>query len=184
MNMNMMHTMLLRYPKTLLTGRPGVGKTTLVKKIIDRMPSVSMDGFYTKEIRAKGTRLGFELQGLSGHRRVLAHVDVTGPNRVGKYGVDTAGFERYLAGSNLLRPDIDLIVIDEIGKMELFSNMFRGLVLELLNTDKHLLATIAFKGGGFIRAVKQRSDVHLFEITPENRDRLPDILKAVSKPHV
>ena len=68
--------MRLRYDKTLITGKPGVGKTTLIEKMIERMQAVNMAGFYTAEIRSKGSRLGFELHGLNGTRRTLAHVDI------------------------------------------------------------------------------------------------------------
>jgi len=124
-----------------------VGKTTLVQKIIENMRSVNMAGFYTAEIRSKGSRLGFELRGLNGKRRTLAHVDISRQHRVGKYRVDTSGFEEFLETLELQNPDVELIVIDEIGKMELFSNRFRSLVRDVLNTNKQLLASIALEGG-------------------------------------
>jgi len=164
--------MRLRHARTFITGKPGVGKTTLVQKIIDRMPLVNMAGFCTTEIRYKGSRLGFELQGLNGKRRTLAHVDIDTQYRVGKYGVDTAGFEEFLETLDLLNPDVELIVIDEIGKMELFSNLFRTLVCDALNSNKQVLASIPLKGGEFIREIKKRSDIRLLEVTHGNRDRL------------
>ena len=115
-----------------------------------------MAGFYTAEIRSKGSRLGFELRGLNGKRRTLAHVDINSKHRVGKYRVDTLGFEAFLETLELQNPNVELIVIDEIGKMELFSNRFRHLVRDALNSNKQLLATIALEGEGFIREIKQR----------------------------
>ena len=168
--------MRLRHAKTLITGKPGVGKTTLVQKIVERMGSVNMAGFYTSEIRQTGSRLGFELQGLNGECRILAHVDIDSRHRVGKYGVDTLGFEAFLENLDLLNPRVELIVIDEIGKMELFSSYFRNLVLKTLNADKQVLGTIALKGNNFIRKIKQRLDLRLFEVTHANRDRLPEAL--------
>jgi len=164
--------MRLRHTKTLITGKPGVGKTTFVQKIIKRMGSVNMAGFYTSEIRCTGSRLGFELQGLNGERRTLAHVEIDSRHRVGRYGVDKYGFEEFLVTLELLNPDVELIVIDEIGKMELFSNHFRNLVCDALDADKQVLATIAMKGNDFIREIKQRLDIHLLEVTHANRDRL------------
>lgn len=164
------------YTKTLITGKPGVGKTTLVQKIIAQMRSVNMAGFCTAEIRPGGTRTGFGLQGLNGERRTLAHVDIDSPNRVGRYGVDTAGFEKFLETLDLLNPDVELIVIDEIGKMELFSSRFRSLVCDVLNSDKQVLAVVPLKGGEFIRQIKQREDVRLFEVMHANRDRLPKLI--------
>ena len=168
--------MRLRYDKSLITGKPGVGKTTLVQKIIKRMHSVNMTGFYTAEIRSKGSRLGFELQGLNGKRRTLAHVDIRGQHRVGKYGVDMGGFEEFLETLDLMSPNVELIVIDEIGKMELFSNRFRSLVFNALNCDKQVLASIPIKGNEFTRRIKQGIDIHLFEVTHGNRDHLPDAI--------
>jgi nucleoside-triphosphatase len=168
--------MRLRHDKTLITGKPGVGKTTLVQKIVERMRPMNMAGFYTSEIRSKGSRLGFELRGLNGERRTLAHVDIDSRHRVGKYRVDTAGFEEFLDMLDLLYPDVELIVIDEIGKMELFSNRFRTLVRDVLNSDKQMLASIALEGEGFIREIKQRSDIHLLEVIQVNRDRLAEEL--------
>ena len=132
-----------------------------------------MAGFYTSEIRSAGSRLGFELQGLNGGHRTLAHVEIDSRHRVGRYGVDKDGFEEFLATLDLLNPDVELIVIDEIGKMELFSYRFRSLVCDALSADKQVLATIPLKGDEFIREIKQRLDIKLLEVTHANRDRLP-----------
>ena len=164
--------MRLRHAKTLITGKPGVGKTTLVRRIVDRMPLVPIAGFYTTEIRSKGDRTGFELRGLNGDRRILAHVGFKSRDRVGKYGVDTEGFETFLENLNLLNPQVELVVIDEIGKMELFSNRFQTLIRTVLDTDKLLLATIALQGKGIIQEIKQRPDICLLELTPKNREYL------------
>ena len=164
--------MRLRHTKTLITGKPGVGKTTLVQKIIKQMGSVIMAGFYTSEIRGTGSRLGFKLLGLNGGFQTLAHVQINSRHRVGRYGVDKDGFEKFLATLDLLNPEVELIVIDEIGKMELFSNCFRNLVCDALNADKQVLATIALKGNDFIREIKQRLDIQLLEVTHANRDCL------------
>ena len=171
-----MNAVRLRHDKTLITGKPGVGKTTLIRKIVERMQSAKMTGFYTTEIRSKGSRVGFDLWGMDGKHRTLAHVDIQSQDRLGKYKVNTRGFEEFLETLDLLNSDVQLIVIDEIGKMELFSNRFRSLVRDVLNSDKQLLATIALEGEGLIREIKQRSDVHLFEVTQANRDSLPEAM--------
>ena len=160
--------MRLRHAKTLITGKPGVGKTTLICKIIERIQPVAMAGFYTSEIKSRGYRSGFELRGLKGDRRILAHVALESRHRVAKYGVDTPGFEVFLEKLDLFNPDVQLIVIDEIGKME----RFRAIILEALGTDKSLLATIALKGERFIQEIKQKPEVHLFTATHDNRDDL------------
>lgn len=168
--------MRLKHSKTLITGKPGIGKTTLIQKIVHQMKSVNTVGFYTTEIRHRGSRFGFKLQGLNGKCLTLSHVEIDSPDRIGKYGVDTVGFEVFLRTLDLLNPDMELIVIDEIGKMELFSNLFRSMVCDVLNSDKKLLASIALKGDEFIRKIKQRSDIRLFEVTHENRDHMTEAI--------
>ena len=79
---------------------------------------------------------------------------------------------------DLLNSDIELIVIDEIGKMELFSDRFRSLVRSALNSDKQVLTSISLKGNEFIREIKQRLDIHLLEATHDNRNRLPEVIIA------
>jgi nucleoside-triphosphatase len=162
----------LAYPKVLLTGKPGIGKTTLIRKIIAQMRPAPMAGFYTAEMRSKGKRCGFELCGLNGARRVLAHVDFKSRQRVGRYGVDTAGFEAFLEQLDLRHPDAGLIIIDEIGKMELFSKRFQTRIRELFDSNRQLIATIALHGGGFVQEIKQRPGVLLLEIMRNNRDHL------------
>jgi nucleoside-triphosphatase len=107
----------------------------------------------------------------------LSHVDVKSPFRVGKYGVDIAGFERFLKTIQFLEPGVDVIIIDEIGKMECFSAVFRTIVQSVLASEKKAIATVAYRGGGFITEVKERWDVDLRTLTWENRDHiLPDII--------
>jgi nucleoside-triphosphatase len=168
--------MRLRHTQTLITGKSGVGKTTLVQKIIKQMGSVNMAGSYTSEIRGTGSCLGFKLLGLNGGYHTLAHMQINSRHRVGRYGVDKDGFEKFLVTLDLLNPEVELIVIDEIGKIELFSNCFRNLVCDALNADKQVIATIALKGNDFIREIKQRLDIHLLEVTHANRACL---LKAI-----
>jgi nucleoside-triphosphatase len=91
---------------------------------------------------------------------------------VGKYSVDIEGFEMFLESISFFIPSTNLIFIDEIGKMECFSNKFRKLIKEILNSNKLLIATIALKGEGFIRDIKNRNDIRLFEIIKGNRDSL------------
>jgi nucleoside-triphosphatase len=160
----------------LITGMPGVGKTTLVRRIVDRLKNLRCAGFYTAEIRTDGVRRGFELVDLAGRRRVLAHVRINSPFRVGKYGVDVKHFEDFLDAIDIFSPDSDLIVIDEIGKMECFSDHFIRCVEEILSSKKPVLATIALRGGGLIERTKLRQDCVLFEVTRDSRDGLVPII--------
>jgi nucleoside-triphosphatase len=168
----------------LITGLPGVGKTTLVKKFVEELKQFHPVGFYTEEIREKGTRKGFDLISLDGRRGLLSHIDIQSPHRVGKYKVDVKGFGAFLGSIPLLNLSTRLVIIDEIGKMECFSERFKECLTACLNSEKWVLATIALKGGGFIEEVKRRHDIKLFEITQRNRDSLLlDILSEV-KEHV
>ena len=160
-----------RLPKNILiTGVPGCGKTTLFKQLVAELGGFHPAGFYTDEIRKGGVRKGFRLCGLDGRTSLLAHVDLKSKYKVGKYGVDVAGFERFLESIDFSQPSTSLIGIDEIGKMECFSARFNTCVKEIFNSDKTVIATIALKGKGLIAEIKSRPDVRLYELTRENRD--------------
>jgi nucleoside-triphosphatase len=160
----------------LLTGRPGVGKTTVVMRLAERLKDCRVAGFYTDEIREQGRRQGFRVTTFSGRTAILAHAGIKTPHRVGRYGVDVAAFEE-LALPELGRPS-DLMLIDEIGRMECFSDGFISAVRELLDGAVPVVATIAISGGGFIAEVKRRPDVELWTVSAATRDELPQRLAA------
>lgn len=165
--------------KILITGPPGCGKTTLVEAIIKEWKDrIRLAGFITREIREKGQRLGFELIGLNGKRSLLSHVNHKSQYRVGKYGVDVTGFENFLSSISLDSQEHELIIIDEIGKMECLSEKFRKMVLELLNGSKPLLATIAFSGTPFIEGVKSCPGKEIITLTPANREQVKENLNT------
>jgi nucleoside-triphosphatase len=158
--------------KILLTGRPGCGKTTLIKRVVNKLP-LRADGFYTEEIRDGGTRAGFKIVTLDGEEVVFAHVDLKTPEHVGKYGLDLSALERIGVGA--LRQAIrtrQLVVIDEIGPMEIRSPIFRDAVNEALDSEVPLLATIFARPLPFTEAIKSRPDVTLIEVRSDNRERL------------
>ena len=154
----------------LVTGPPGCGKTTIVRKIVQELGVLPMAGFYTEEIREGRERVGFSLVGLDGRRRVLSHVNVRGPHRVGRYGVDIAGFESFLQDLEMTNPSLRLVVIDEIGKMECLSGRFRKIVGMCLDSPVPFLATIALRGTQPIEKIKGRPDVKIITMSHENRD--------------
>ncbi len=160
----------------LITGLPGTGKTTLLAELVRRFAHLAPVGFYTDEVREWGERRGFRLTSLDGREGLLADVAFGGPYRVGRYGVDVKGFESFLAVLDLPSRPGRLVFIDEIGKMECLSPPFVRLVETLLASEKTVVATVARKGEGVIREVKGRPDVWLVEVTPANRQVLPDEL--------
>jgi len=165
----------------IITGLPGVGKTTLIKGILHEIRSLNPIGFYTEEIREQGIRKGFSLLSVTGEKSILASENIPSRFRVGKYGVDLVNFEKFIGNIPFRDPAKSLIIIDEIGKMECFSKMFTELVIELLSSNKLVVATVALKGTGLMAKVKSRPDIELIEITTDNRnDLLPSILSRIA----
>lgn len=156
----------------LLTGLPGVGKTTVVRAVPALVPGLHLSGFTTEEIREKGRRLGFRGTTLDGHDVIIAHVSLTGPARVGRYGVDVRAIDE-LAGALDPQRGADAYLVDEIGKMECLSTTFVAAIRALLASPVHLVATVAARGGGLIAEVKARPGAALWQVTHANRSSLP-----------
>ena len=158
----------------LLVGPPGVGKTTVVMRLAAQLQGRAVGGFYTQEIRQAGGRLGFQAATFAGETVVMAHVDFRGRHRVGRYGVDVASFEQLVLPE--LACEHEIMVIDEIGKMECFSSRFVEAVESLLDGPKPVVATVAIHGGRFIAQVKARPDAEVWQVTRQDRDELPQRL--------
>jgi len=181
--------------KILLTGLPGCGKTTAVMKIISNLDPDKIAGFYTQEIRENNThtrlgeapsrsRKGFSWTCLPGSAGTpwpdgdgptgtLAHVNIKSSHKVGKYGVDVADFEKsVLPVLDIEHSNAELFIIDEIGKMECFSEKFVAAIRLLFSSDKSVLATVAKKGKGLISEVKNHQDTQLFNLTNQSRDKI------------
>jgi len=222
-------------PRILITGKPNVGKTTIIQKVLKELP-VTYGGFYTEEIREFGVRVGFRLRTTDGAEGVLAHVDSQSPHRVGKYGVEVGAFEDiaipaldrilrqftsgetgssqrtcpyasrgeeeggrfgearipqsippYDSGGNLsayggqkggpsgvarLPHSAMLVVIDELGRMELFSQKFQDKVLEIFDHPLPILAVLQDSHNPFLDAIRERDGVRIIRITRKNRDEV------------
>jgi nucleoside-triphosphatase THEP1 len=159
----------------LLTGSPGCGKTTVLIRFLERLGGRSIRGFTTAEVREGNRRVGFTIRTLGGREGLLSHIRFGGPHRVSRYGVDVVQFEHLVLPE--LSPGsarIEGFLIDEIGKMECFSDRFIEAVRKILKGPIPVVATVAAKGGGFISEVKTLSNVTIVRVTPGNRDELPE----------
>lgn len=155
----------------LFTGPPGCGKTTLIRRIVQDLKT-PLTGFFTQEIREKGKRVGFTISTLDDKKALLAHVNFSGRYRVGRYGVVLESIDNVAVPSMIPRNLKESVVIDEIGKMECFSSLFRKTVLDVFEMPNVVIGTISLRGDEFINRVKDRSDVLVVEMSEKNRDEL------------
>jgi nucleoside-triphosphatase len=156
----------------LLTGRPGVGKTTIIRQIAEALAGRA-GGFYTAEIRESGRRRGFKIATLDGEEGILSHVDIKGPPRVSRYGVNLTDLEEIgVAAVRRAVTEAECVVVDEIGKMELFSQEFRKTVLEAIRSDKPVVATVLRSKNPWVDDLKALPEVTVIEVTEANRDRM------------
>lgn len=163
----------------LICGPPGVGKTTLAKKILKNI-NLRAGGFYTEEIKENNRRVGFKIISLDNQEGILAHISIKNSRRVGRYGVNIYDLENIgVKCLNQALKDDNLILIDEIGKMEVFSEEFKEKVLDCLNSKKIVLATISIGGDKFISNIKKRDDIILFEVTKESRNKLVETISSL-----
>ncbi|MGN6169631.1 MAG: NTPase [Solirubrobacteraceae bacterium] len=160
--------------RLLIEARPGAGKTTALRRVAEllRGHELEVAGFLTEELRVGRRRVGFSVAALAtGESRTLAHVDTSSSTRVGRYGVDLHGFERLALPE--LEARADVMLIDELGKMELASGAFLAAVQGLFDRETRIAATVHTFRDPFTDALKARSDVELVRLTRENRDTLP-----------
>ncbi len=154
----------------LITGLPGAGKSTLIKKLSEIFKEFNPTGFYTSEIKENSVITGFEIISLYGDSRTLAHVNLKSKQIVGKYKVDVKGFDHFLENIFSKEKKTGLYIFDEIGKMECKSKKFSKIIIGLFNSEKPVIASISDKGTGLINEIKKRDDIKLFEITPHNHE--------------
>ncbi len=162
----------------LLTGNPGIGKTTIIRNVIAQMGNKA-GGFYTEEITGPGGRKGFRLITLDGKEKAqtatIAHVDLRDPKapRVGRYGVDVAALER--VGVPALRRAMQekkLVIVDEIGTMELYSRAFCDVVMLAILGPTPVLGTIMRYPHPESDVFKTLAQVTLWEVNRTTRDDL------------
>ncbi|KAL0431048.1 UNVERIFIED_CONTAM: Cancer-related nucleoside-triphosphatase [Sesamum radiatum] len=171
----------------LVTGPPGVGKTTLIIRVLEALkqsnPSLKIQGFYTRELREGAERVGFEVVTLDGRRGPLASTNISSresqrwPN-VGRYKVDVSSFESLALPELQVKEDTDLFIIDEVGKMELFSSSFFPAVLRVLESNIPLLASVPIPKSGRdipgVARLKNHPGATMYTLNTSNRDAMKE----------
>ncbi len=166
--------MAIKTKHILFTGPPRSGKSTLIAKVVAALQT-PVTGFITREILENKQRVGFSIYTMDQKQGLLAHQRIKGRFRVGKYGVNLEDVDRIAVPSMIPQHPNERVIIDEIGKMECFSALFRNTLVDVLNSDHRVIGTIALKGDNFIRKIKAREDVLLVHVSPQNRDTLVDL---------
>ncbi|MGB6375455.1 MAG: nucleoside-triphosphatase [Syntrophobacteria bacterium] len=153
----------------LVTGPPRSGKSTLIEKVVQGI-SRPATGFFTQELREKGRRVGFSITTLEGKTGVLAHQDIKSRFRVGNYRVNLEDLDQIAVPSMLPSTPDQIVVVDEVGKMECFSPLFKETLIQVLSSANLVIGSVAIKGDHFIQSIKKRDDVSLVSITEKTRD--------------
>jgi len=155
-----------------LTGPPGIGKTSIIKRIIKDLTPLIIHGFYREEIIENNICKGFRIITLELHDQILGHIYIEGPHRVEGYGVNIEGFEKLVLPQLKITKGVDLFIIDEIGRMECLSRKFCEQVKQIINSPIPLIATMAGSEIPEIFRLKQRKDVSILQVTNNNKDYL------------
>jgi nucleoside-triphosphatase len=164
----------------LLTGAPSSGKTTVIKKVIEGL-KFPANGFFTEEERVAGRRVGFLMRTLDGRQGYLAHQDQESDFHIRRYGVSIENIET-IAVPSIATGSRNIIILDEIGKMECFSETFKKAAIRALDSSNVVVGTITFGGDDFILGIKKRDDIEIHEVTLDNRDALPGtIIKKITE---
>ena len=153
-----------------MTGPPGIGKTTLVRRVVERLHGKRLSGFYTEELRGRGGRIGFRIVTLDGRAARLATLGGGSGPRLGRYTVHVGALDVICEGALLPGPGVEAVVIDEIGKMECLSEAFVRAAREALSGGVPVLGTVALAGGAFIAEAKRLPGVEVIGLSRDNRD--------------
>jgi nucleoside-triphosphatase len=164
----------LLYTCFLLTGKPRVGKSTAITRIINRIGLEKFGGFYTEEVRDSTNRIGFNCVSLNGESQRIASVDSDSVIRVGRYGVEVTTFENIALKA--IRESLDtnkITVIDEIGFMQMLSNPFQR-NHEMISNQHYILGTICVDSHPEIDAIKELPGIKIYLLNEENREEVTE----------
>ncbi len=166
----------------LLTGKPGCGKTTIIKRVIQDRRDVA--GFYTAEIKEGSRRTGFAIHTIDGKEGILASVDIDSPIRVGRYFVNLKDIGEIAIPSvekAIKDPSVRFVVIDEIASMEMSSPRFSQAVIQALNSEKRVIGTIQDKRNPFLDEIRARNDVTVIRVELAKRESILELLEGLLK---
>lgn len=161
----------------LITGLPKSGKSTLLKNLLRGIDKKI--GFVTNEIIKDGQRTGFEIETHDCKKSILASVNFKTNFKVSRYYVDIKKLEKTIPKVEKFNHN-DLLFLDEIGQMQLFSKKFKKLALKYLDAPNTCIATLSkIYSDQLIKNIKKRSDIFLIEINKENRDKKEKYIEAL-----
>jgi nucleoside-triphosphatase len=167
----------------LLTGPPRVGKTRIIKQIVAHVGITHCGGFYTEEIqneRKADPRMGFRIRTLEGKTGTLAHLDIDTSLRLGRYGIDLTCLEAIGIPALLSAAEAkQLIIIDELGPIQAFSEPFKRISMQLLQSPRLILGTIALQPHPWLDAIKQREEVTMYIVQTDNTVQLTQTILEV-----
>jgi nucleoside-triphosphatase len=156
----------------IITGLPGVGKTTLIKRLARDLTPLVLRGFYKESIIEYNVCKGFRVVAFNYDEQIFAHINIEGPDRLDGYGIHIEGFEKLALREMEISPGIEMYLIDEIGRMECLSEKFCLQLQKLFASDIPLIATTSLSGLPGGKKFKENNTLKVIPMTYQNRDSL------------
>ncbi len=164
----------------IITGRPGIGKSTVCRKVIDllREQGFKIGGVICPEVRVGRSRIGFKIIDLMSNKEGwLAHINFNTGIKVGRYHVNLNDLESIgISAINNAINQADVIVIDEIGPMELKSMRFKEMIFKAFNCEKPIISVVHWKLSRWLISATKHLEVKVYEVTFSNRNWLHELI--------